>query len=170
MPTKPNLKIQSPDISQKVMSQINSGKIKMKPRLYFLAGSIIGFLSLISLAIASIFLLNLTLFLIRKQGPGYHRLQVMLSSFPWWIPILGLIFLIAAILLLKKYDFSYRRNFALIIFSFILAIIISVWVIDYLGISQIWSKRSLRRFYQPLKSNHHQMFNQFKSRQFKPLK
>ena len=134
------------------MSKIVSGQIAMKPRWYFVTGSILVLLGLIGTSIGAIFLLNITLFLLRRHGfMGQWRLEIMLSDFPWWIPSLALISIAVGTWFLKKYDFSYRKNFLLIAIGFITSILVSAWLINYLGINEAWSRQGpMRRFYQRL--------------------
>ena len=139
------------DISTQIMSQVKQDQIKMKPRWYFITGSVAMILSLIGLSIASVFLTNIIFFLLKKHGPmGQYRLEMLLSAFPWWIPVVAALLLIIAIILLRKYDFSYKKNFRLIIVGFIISILISAWAVDYFGLNEIWSKGRMRRFYQKL--------------------
>ena len=138
------------NIEKEVMSQVKSGKITMKPKWYFVAGSLLMFGSIISLTVISIFLFNLALFALRPHyGPGAGaRVEMLVNSFPWWAPILAIGGVILAIWLLRKYDFSYRKNFTLIILSFILAVIIGAVFIDALGFNDYFAKRGpMRGFY-----------------------
>ena len=97
------------DISQKVMEQIHEKDIRMKPRYYFIFGTLLLFISMVLTVIGSVFLLSLTRFALRSHGPmGQYRLDQLLSSFPWWAPLLAIAGLVLGILLLKKYDFSYK--------------------------------------------------------------
>ena len=51
--------------------------------------------------------------------------------------------------MLKKYDFSYKKNFHLIIIGIITSIIIAGLFIDYLGLNDVWSHQGImRRLYQ----------------------
>ena len=131
------------------MDKINSNQITMKPRWYFYLGSISLMTGLVASSITAIFSLNLIFFLLRQHGPrGMWRLQVLLSSFPWWVPILAFTGVFSGIWLLKKFDFSYKKNFALIASGFILGLIITAVLLDILGLNHIWFKRGpLRRYY-----------------------
>lgn len=122
----------------------------MKPRWYFIVGSLAMVLGIIGLSIVSIFFVNIIVFSLRSHGPmGAIRYQQLLSSFPWWAPILVVIGLGFGIWMLKKYDFSYRKNFLLVVLGFIAAIIVSGVLIDYLGINMFLSRQGqMRRFYQ----------------------
>lgn len=136
------------NIENKIMEKVLSGEVKMKPRWYFILGSILSFTGLVGLIIGSVFLTNLTLFLIRKQGPGTGRINMMLDSFPVWIPLLAILFIVLGIWMLKRYDFSYKKNFPKLIITLVIAIILSALTINLLGLNEIWSKRGpMRRFY-----------------------
>jgi len=68
--------------------------------------------------VATSFLINLTIFLIKKQGPGYGRITMMFESLPIWIPFLAILGVGIGIIILRKYDFSYKKNFVAIIIGF----------------------------------------------------
>jgi len=148
MPKKKN----KSKLEEKVMSQVKTGKISMKPKWYFAAGSLLLFSGVVSLSIGAIFLINLTIFTLRKRGPiTCWRLQTMIENFPWWAPALAVIGIILGIWLLKKYDFSYKKNFALVVVSFILAVFFAGFLIDGLGLNDYWARRgSMKGFYQRL--------------------
>ena len=145
-----NLKMekQKSNIENKIMDKVLSGEVKMKPKWYFVLGSITSFIGLVGLIIGAIFLTNLTFFFIRKQGPGTGRINMMLESFPLWVPILAIALVILGIWMLKKYDFSYKKNFIVVIVTMVTAVILSALIIDLLGLNEIWAKRGpMRRFY-----------------------
>ena len=132
-----------------IMNKIRSGEVKMKPKWYFIVGSIAMISGLIGSAFLSIFLVSLIAFSLRTHGPmGVVRYQQLLSSFPWWAPFVALCGLASGIFFLKQYDFSYKKNFVSIMVIFILTILLSGWLMDYTGIHTYWSKRgSMRRLY-----------------------
>jgi len=128
------------------MNQIHDGKMKMRPRAYFIAGSILTFVGLVSSVVISVFLIGLIRFSLRSHGPmANYRLNQILSSFPWWAPVLAIIGLIAGIWLLRKYDFSFKFNFKMVIMGFILAIIVGGWIIDSIGLNDILIRRGPMR-------------------------
>lgn len=124
------------NITESVMNQIHHGKVKMKPKIYFILGSVLTFLGLVSSVIISTFLVGLIRFSYRTHGPmGQYRFDQMLSNFPWWTTIFAVISLVVGIWLIQKYDFSYKKEPWVIILGFILAIIIAGGVIDTIGIN-----------------------------------
>lgn len=131
------------------MEKVKSNEISMKPKWYFVVGSILTVIGLVGFSIGAVFLTNLTLFLLRRHGPmGQWRLEQLLTSMPIWIPILAIICIVIGIWMLRKYDFSYKENFKLIIFGFILSIVLAAFVIDQLGLNDTWSRQGpMRRFY-----------------------
>ena len=108
------------------MAKVKSNEISMKPRWYFVMGSLLTMAGLVGFSIGTVFLTNITLFLIRRHGPmGQWRLQQLLSSFPLWIPVLAILGIVLGIWMLRKYDFSYKKNFWLIILGFIFSVILA---------------------------------------------
>jgi len=142
------------NIKDDIMGQISEEKIKMRPKVYFILGSILTFTGLVSSVVISIFLIGLIRFSLRSHGPmGDYRLDQILSSFPWWAPIMAIIGLIVGIWLLRKYDFTFKVNFKMIIVGFILAIIVSGWIIDSIGLNDTLMRRGpmqgmMRKYFQ----------------------
>jgi len=127
------------NIEEKVMMQIHQGKIKIKPRIYFVIGSILTFIGLVSSIITSVFMFGLLKFSLRiHYGRGaQYKLEQMLLEFPWWIIVLAILGLLLGIYFIRKYDFSYKKNPLVIIIGFILAILLAGWFIDAVGLNEI---------------------------------
>lgn len=124
------------NITENVMEQIEQGKIKMKPKIYFIIGSVLTFLGLIISIISSIFFIGLIRFSFRARGPmSQYKLDQMISTFPWWIIVLAIIMLIVGIWLIRQYDFSYKKNPLIIVIGFILSIVVVGWVLDMTGLN-----------------------------------
>ena len=127
------------DIENNVMNQIHQGKIKIKPKLYFILGSILTFIGLVSTIITSIFMVGLIRFLFRTNygWRAQYRLEQIFSEFPFWIILIAIIGLALGIWLIGKYDFSYKINHYVLIVGFILAIIVAGFIIDEMGVNDI---------------------------------
>jgi hypothetical protein len=126
------------NITDNIMDQIHEEKIKMRPRAYFILGSILTFVGLVSSVVLSVFLVGLIRFSLRTHGPmASYRVDQILSSFPWWAPVLAIVGLVAGIWLLRKYDFSFKVNFKIVIVGFILAVIVGGWIIDSVGLNDV---------------------------------
>ena len=143
-------KIISVDFEKNIMAKVKSNEISIKPRWYFMLGSFLMLAGLVGLSIGAVFLTNLTFFLLRQHGPmGQWRLQQIYSSFPIWVPLLAVVGIVLGICLLKKYDFSYKTNFSLIVIGFIISIALTAVILDYSGLNDLWSRQGpMRRFYQ----------------------
>jgi len=130
------------NITDNIMDQIHDKKIKMRPKAYFILGSILTFVGLVSSVVVSVFLVGLIRFSLRTHGPmGSYRLDQILSSFPWWAPVLAIVGLVVGIWLLRRYDFSFKVNFKVVIIGFILAVIVGGWVIDSIGLNDLIIRR-----------------------------
>ena len=70
-----------------------------------------------------------------------YRLDQLLSSFPWWAPLLAVVGLVAGIWLIRRYDFSYKINFRVVIILFIVVVITTGWFIDLMGLDNILFRR-----------------------------
>lgn len=124
------------------MKQIHEKKVVMRPKAYFVIGSFLTFIGIVFLTFTAVFLAGLVKFSLRTHGPmGQYRLEQIMTSFPWWAPILVVISLSFGIWLLKKYDFSYKKNFWLIVLSLISAVILAGWLIDKTGLSDTWYRK-----------------------------
>ncbi len=116
------------DLEKKVMGSIKKKKIKMRPKFYFVAGSILLGAGLALAIITAILFLNFTIFRFRVHTPlaylrfGRLGLTPFLLNFPIIPIILSIIGIIAGITLIKKYDISYKKNYLGIVvglFSFV---------------------------------------------------
>lgn len=134
------------NISDSVMNQIHKDNIKMKPKIYFILGSLFLFLSLVFSLIASIFLISLTDFVLRSHGSmGQIRLTQLISNFPWWAPLLAIFAILISIRLLKNYDISYKKNFLLISLLLVLSVFAAGFLMDYLNLDNtVFSKGPMR--------------------------
>jgi hypothetical protein len=134
------------NITDTVMSRIKTGDVRMRPKWYFVLGTFGMVIGLAGLVIVSVFLISLISFSLRTHGPmGDIRYQQLLASFPWWAPIVALVGIVGGLFLLKKFDFSYKKNFLMIIILFIGSIIVAGWAIDYLGIDSLWARGGMMR-------------------------
>ena len=134
------------NITESVMDQIRSEKIKMHSRVYFILGSILTFVGLVSAIVMSVFFIGLMRFSFRSHGPmGSFRLDQILASFPWWAPVLAIVGLIAGIWLLRKYDFSFKVNFKTLIIGLVLAVIVGGIIVDLSGLNDLLVRRGPMR-------------------------
>jgi len=137
------------NITNDIMSEIRHGKLKMRPKIYFIIGSVLVFVSLILSALSSIFLFGLIRFSLRSHGPmGQYRWEQLVAAFPWWAVIFAFLGLAIGIWLLRKYDFSYKINFKILIVAFAAIIIITGYLVDVIGLNDMFSRQGcMNRIY-----------------------
>lgn len=134
------------NITEDIMNQIEQGKIKMKPRVYFIVGSILTIIGLVSSLIVSIFLFGLIRFSLRTHGPmGEYRLDQIMSNFPWLTIVFAIVGLVLGVWLIRQYDFSYKIKTWFVVMGFILAVMVVGWVIDSVGINDTLLQRGPMR-------------------------
>ncbi len=147
----PEKKGRTINIEEEVMKLIKEGKIKMRPRWYFVLGSFLGFLGLVGASLTALFLLNLLIFYFRAKGPFVEwRIRFLLDNFPWWIPVLAGVFIFLSIMFLKKYEFSYKKNFLLITLAFVTALFVGAYLLDVFGLNSFMLRRGpdhMKEFY-----------------------
>jgi hypothetical protein len=126
------------NIANTVMDQIHTGKIKMRPKLYFIVGSLLTFAGLVSSIVVSVFFVGLIRFSLRTHGPmGGYRLDQILSSIPWWVPLFACASLGIGIWLLRTYDFSFKMNTTVVIVIFVAAVVVGGWIMDSSGLNDL---------------------------------
>ena len=137
------------NITDSIMGEIHHGNLKMRPRLYFIIGSTLLFISLVLSALSSVFLFGLIRFSLRSHGPmGQYRFEHLLESFPWWAVVSAVLGLIIGLWIIRKYDFSYKINFKIIIIGFVAAIIIAGYLVDAIGLNDVFSRQGcMNRIY-----------------------
>jgi hypothetical protein len=147
-------KMKKSNLEKIIMEKVTKNEIIMKPRWYFVVGSALLMVGFVSFSIVAVFSLNLILFLLKEHGPmGEWRLQMILESFPLWAPLLAGIGIGLGIYALKQYDFSYKKNFTLVILGFIASIIVAAFILDYTGLSTVWfTQGPMRQFYKQIES------------------
>lgn len=131
-------KIKNKDIANKVMQEIKNRHISMRPRLFFVVGSFLLVGGLTFTFILAIFLVHLILFRLRVDAPfeflrfGPPGIPPFFMMFPWRFFLIVGFAVALGIYLLKKCEFSYKYNFALVTGITIIAIILTGVIVDYL--------------------------------------
>ena len=126
------------NITDSIMGQIHQGKIKMKPRLYFIIGSMLSFVGVVLSILTTIFVISFIRFSFLAQGPmGEYKAEELVSHFSWFGPIFAILGLVIGIWLLRQYDFSYKINFRIMVVIVILAVTVAGIVLDMTGLNNI---------------------------------
>lgn len=131
------------NISTAVMGQIQSGKVHMKPRLYYALLSLlsVGVVVLAGLSIA--YLSSVVFFWLRIMSAdtmaygARANLAEALASFPWWAPILALGLLVAAALLIHRQGRMYRHKMSTIILVITACALLLGGVLSFFGVGDL---------------------------------
>ncbi len=142
------------DLSKKVMQEIKRRGVTMRPRLYFVGGSILLGLGLAGAIITSTFFLNLFVFHLRVRGPlaylqlGPPGVLIFMTTFPWAILLVSVVGIAAGLTLLKRYEFSYKKNFLVLAIVLIVVIAVLGFLLERVGFNErVAPHPPLRRFY-----------------------
>jgi uncharacterized membrane protein len=128
-------------IQTDVMEKIRGGRLNMRPRALFILGSVMGIIGLVAAVISSIFMFGVIGFTLRTHGPmGSYRLAQILSEFPWWALALAAIGITIGVVLLRRYDFSYKLNFKALVAVLIIAIAAAGWLMDLTGLNEVFMR------------------------------
>lgn len=112
-------------IQNEVMSQIHSGSVRMKPRLYFTVLWLLGIVSGIVASLTFAYIISIMIYILRIQTastPAYgarQNLSEAIADFPWWALVVSIALSIIAIILMRKYSRMYRYKIGSIILIFI---------------------------------------------------
>lgn len=141
----------TPDFSKEIMTQINSGQVRMRSKIYYAMGSIGLGIAISLLASLGALIISLVILRLRIAGPveylrfGPQGIRPFIANIPIVFIILAFLAIILVIFMLKKYDFSYRHNWWGISLGVIALIITSGMVFDTLGSQQYLLRRSVLR-------------------------
>lgn len=132
------MKSRTPDtISSSVMDQIKSGKVHMKPRVYYVALSVASIGAVLLAGITLAYLSSIMFFWVRIQTAdtmawgARANLSESIASFPWWTALLSIALLAVAVFLVRRHGRMYRHKTStiaviLIVCSLLLGFILSL--------------------------------------------
>jgi hypothetical protein len=130
------------DLARKVMTQIDKEGVKMRPRLYFVLGSILLGIGLGMAVVFGAFFFNLAFFRLRVHEPfgflwfGQFGLRPFIFIFPWFRLFLASIFIILGIILLRRYEISYKKSFLALALSLVILVLTAGFLIDRIGFNE----------------------------------
>jgi hypothetical protein len=110
-------------IQRTVLEEITSGKVRMRPRVFFTLLMIMGAVAATAASVVAAYLTSMAVFLLRistASTPAYgarRNLADSFAKFPWWAVIVAAGLLLGGIVLLRKYGRFYRvraRSIALL--------------------------------------------------------
>jgi hypothetical protein len=114
---------------ENILEQIKSGKVKMRPKVYFILRPIVFVLLLIIVIVAVIYLISFMLFAMRINGGafvfsfGLQGIWAIIRSLPWALILVALFFIVLLEMILIQSNFVYRRP---ILYSFFALVILAL--------------------------------------------
>ncbi len=123
-------------ITEKVVSKIEKGELKMKPKVYFIIKSILIISSLILTFLLVLYFGSLIVFVLRINdilffhGMGFHAIRSILLSFPWYLVFLIFILIILIEIIGRRFRFIYRKPFIISLFAISLIVAASSFLIE----------------------------------------
>lgn len=138
---------QTSNIKTQVMDKIKSGKTHMHSRLYYIFLGLFSVTSIILLSVSAIYFSSVASLWVRittSQGPAYgarQNLETLISTFPWWSLLLGLVSLVAVIFLIKKLGRFYKVRLIYLITAVISLFILVGFIASYSNLPNILNNR-----------------------------
>ncbi|MFC1625089.1 hypothetical protein ACFL15_01820 [Patescibacteria group bacterium] len=137
-----------------IKEKINKNEIKMKPKYFFVFGSLFISLGMVVSFVFSAFFINLISHRIRVQRLAEHLpmggagKMMFLQRFPWHFLLIAVALLAIGAWLLKRYDISYKRSFLIIVIGIVISVFCAGLIGDQLGINRHFEQRpGFKRLY-----------------------
>lgn len=130
------------DLSQKIIKKIRQEKVKMRPRFYFIFGSLLLAIGLVGAVLVAILFLNLAFFRLRIHGPfgflwlGHFGFRPFLATFPWLPLLIALAGFFGGLALLRRYDIAYKKSFLVIGLVLVALVLAFGFLLDYSGFNE----------------------------------
>lgn len=136
----------SKNIKANIIQKIKSDKVIMRPTWVFYLASALSALGLFLASGLTLLSIHLLRFRLTHPGIGAARkLDFIFSALPWYIPVLAVVGIVGGYLLLKRYDFSYRKNLGVIAVIIVLGLFATSYLLDYLGFNSFLNQRGYFR-------------------------
>lgn len=126
-----------------ILEKIKEEAVKMKPKAHFIFKTIIYFLGFIFVFLFVGFLASFIIFSLRIRGVwyfpafGFRGLGLLFTSFPWFLLIFAIIFIVILEVFAKRFSFVYKKP---LLYS-ILGIVIIVFILSFIvGLTPMHSR------------------------------
>lgn len=102
-------------IHDNILKAIEAGQVKMKPKWHFVARAVLLIVGTILLSLCIMYVASFIIFIMRQNGfyfvssYGWHGVNVLLTTIPWILIGLTILFIIVLQILIKKYSFGYGK-------------------------------------------------------------
>ena len=137
-----------------VMEKIIKEQVKMKPKLYFVGGSLMLGMGLIILVLTSSLVIDVISFKLSAMNArgmvnlGWWGWKMMARTIPWNLVFLASLLVGLGVNLMKRYEFSYKKGLVWIAVGMVLGVIGLSFLIGKLDVRRRLPVPSVERLYQ----------------------
>jgi len=141
--------------TREVMNRIKSQEVKMRPRAYFVLGSMLLGAGIVGVLLFTIFLTGAVFFKLRMAGAmhylglGKPGLRFFVRSFPWKVVGLAVLSFFGGSFLLKKHSKVYKVGLGWLVLGAVVTVIGLGMLVDKAGVNErLERRRELKPLYE----------------------
>ncbi|MFC1687128.1 hypothetical protein ACFL0L_00930 [Patescibacteria group bacterium] len=129
-------------LADTIDESIKQHKISMRPKAFFIVGSVAFGIGLAASALVTIFFVGVITFRMRVHTPfeflgaGGRGYEAFIANIPWIPLLIAIVGISVGIILIKKYDFSYKRAFVGVVAGFVVTLVACGFFADAVGIPE----------------------------------
>ena len=146
------------------MEKIKSKEVKMKPRLYFVMGSMLLGVGIVGVLLLTTMIVGAVFFRLRVGGAmghlrqGVPGLMFFVRAFPWKVVGLAVVSFTGGWHLLKKHDKAYKVGLGWLVLGAVVTVIGLGFLMDRYGVNErLEKRRELKPLYETRFENRQEM-------------
>lgn len=127
-------------LQQEVLKRIQSGDVRMKPRIYFVLLTVLTAVATVAAGLVISYLVSIMMFIIRIQTAhtpalgARANLSETLANFPWWAVIMAVVLVTVALWLMRTYGRMYRHKMSTVLVVLVASSVILGVSMSYAGL------------------------------------
>lgn len=135
-------------IEKKVMDQIKTGQVKMRPKIFYSILGILGALTILLFGFVNAYFMSVVTLWMRlqvAQGPAYgvkRNLANLVGTFPWWALLLGLASLVIAVIIIRKVGSLYKIRLAYLIIFVVVVSLVSGFTFSFSALPNAFNRHN----------------------------
>lgn len=135
-------KVETPDLSNRVMDEIHQKHIKMHPHTYYVLASLLLVIGVAGIILATTFFTNVVIYYFRSQNPLHHLWRnrfgwgFIIAHLPWLAILLAIAGLVGGLWMLHQVAPLYKRKISELVVGLVVISVLGGIVLDYLGINE----------------------------------
>jgi len=105
---------QKKSITDQIVAAAKSGELKMRPKWHFVLRAVLWLAGIAAAVLVLLYLFSLLMFIARETGIwvapifGWRGILIFLTSLPWLLVLLVIVFVAVLEVLVRRYAFAYR--------------------------------------------------------------